>query len=73
MFTSVSVVTRVPNDVQSGDLALFLVIQTNSSRSDDADRPSYYAGTGRGRSPSISRKISWSLLDDDARKAVAAV
>ena len=42
------------------DLVLFLVIQTHSSRGDDAsDRFSPYTGASLGRSPLISRKISW--------------
>jgi hypothetical protein len=41
-------------------LAFFLVNQTHSSRGDDtSDRPRRYAAAGLGRSPSISRKISW--------------
>ncbi len=47
------------NPSGEADWALFLVIRTHSSRRDDApDRPSSYAGAGRGRSPSISRRIS---------------
>ena len=47
------------NHSRVADLALFLVIQTHSSRRDDAsDRPSSYAGAGLGRGPSISPRIS---------------
>ncbi len=52
-------VSVVPHDVWSADWALLLVIQTNSSHGNDAScRPSSYAGAGRGRSPSIARRIS---------------
>ncbi len=49
-----------PGPFPRSRFVLFLVIQTHSSRGDDTSDPfSPYSGTGLGRSPPISRKISW--------------
>ena len=48
------------NNSGEADFGHFLVSQTRSSRRHDAtNRLSSYAGTGLGRSPSISRRIFW--------------
>lgn len=63
----------VPNDVRSADLALLLVIQTHSSPRHDAScRPGSCTGTGRGRSASISRRISRNNSLGTAAAATAA-
>ncbi len=64
-------VGRGPDHSREADLVLFLVIQTHSSRRDDASDPfSPYAGAGLGRSPSISRKISWNNSFGTATSAI---
>ena len=64
-------VGRGPDHSREADLGLFLVIQTHSSRRDDASGPfSPYAGAGLGCSPSISRKISWNNSLGTATSAI---
>jgi hypothetical protein len=59
------------NHFRETDWALFPVIQTHSSRRDDASgSPVSYAGAGLGRSPSISRKISWNNSLGTATSAI---
>lgn len=56
---------------READLGLVLIVQIHSSRRDGtSDRPSSYAGTGLGRSPSISRRMSWTNSLGTATSAI---
>ncbi len=64
-------VPAIPNDIWSRDLAIFPGIQAHSFRRDEASTPPVcYAGDGLGRSPSISRKISWNNSFGTATSAI---